>query len=129
MSLNKTLRYAVLGLALAGCGKQTSHHNGYDLNGDGNPDRVTVNYSVRTGKFRVTAELSNPDKSHGKPKTLLSLDFCPSVIDFRDVDADRDLDMTYTGKRRTPTDNEMFYVLKNDGNGNFGEPEKLNENP
>jgi len=129
MDLKKTMRYAVLCLGLTGCGSQNAHHRGYDLNGDGIQDEVTVKHSVRTGEFRVTAELSNSDKSYGKPKTLLSIDFCPSVIDFRDVDADRDLDIVYTGKRLTLTDKDTFYVLKNDGNGNFGKPEKLNENP
>jgi hypothetical protein len=120
--IRKALGIAALVLTLAGCQRTTPrNYNFYvDLNRDKRPDVVAGDYSKSHWSYDdydLTAKISNPNGSYGKPKLLMRFKDKPDQIDFVDIDGDGDLDLVFSeyGKYHLTYDDYDTFVAKNDG--------------
>jgi len=130
--MRKALGIGALVLALAGCDNQPRNYNAYvDLNNDKKQEVVAGNYGEFHWDFAdydLTAKISNPDGSYGESKLLMRFRNRPDQINFTDLDGDGDLDLVFSKYGESHWDFADYdtFVAKNDGNGNFGEPELIN---
>ena len=130
--MRKALGIGALVLALAGCDNRPRNYNAYvDLNNDKKQEVVAGNYGKAHWDYvdyDLTAKISNPDGSYGEPKLLMRFRDKPDQINFTDLDGDGDLDLVFSryGKAHWDYVDYDTFVAKNDGKGNFGEPELIN---
>ena len=130
--MKKALGIGALVLALAGCDNQPRNYNAYvDLNGDKRQEVVAGNYGQKHWDYvdyDLTAKISNSDGGYGEPKLLMRFKGRPGQIEFTDLDGDGDLDLVFSkyGQKHWSTVDYDTFVAKNNGKGNFGEPELIN---
>ena len=130
--VRKALGIGALVLALAGCDNQPRNFNFYiDLNGDKRQEVVAGNYGqthLNYVDYDLTSKISNSDGSYGKLKLLMRFKGRPDQIEFTDLDGDEDLDLVFSryGQKHWNSVDYDTFVAKNDGKGNFGEPELIN---
>ena len=130
--VRKALGIGALVLALAGCDNKPRNFNAYvDLNNDKKQEVVAGNYGKSRWNYidyDLTAKISNSDGSYAEPRLLMRFKDKPDQIEFTDLDGDGDLDLVFSkyGKSRWNYIDYDTFVAKNDGEGNFGEPELIN---
>jgi len=130
--IKKILGIGALVLTLGGCDDQPKNYNTYiDLNGDKRQEIVVGNYgqihSFHTD-YNLTTKISNSNGSYGEPRLLMRFMGRPDQIEFSDLDGDGDLDLIFSkyGQSYLRYIDYDTFVAKNDGKGNFGEPELIN---
>lgn len=128
--VTKALGVGVIALALLGCemkGSDLPLGVELDLNEDGVVELITGreekdwtrNYSCFSARF------SNPDGTYQEQRELIKVEGYISSFRFVDDDGDGDVDLVFAQCSSSKGDYNVYhtYVAKNDGGGNFGQPE------
>ncbi len=95
--------------------------NVFDIDGDGDLDFITIPF-YSTSDYGIEVWENNGSGIFTLKTDQLARYNSGEIADVGDVDGDGDLDIVF------PSDNHGFYVLKNDGNGNFSEWQNYDNN-
>ena len=103
-----------------------------DLNSDGIPDKAKiVEWNHTYYDYALETAYSNANGAHNEPKIVMRYLPYPNNMRFRDYDGDGDMDFVFN-KTLKKCSGLIFvsctryvkeYVSRNDGHGNFAEPE------
>lgn len=126
--IRKGLAIGVL-LSAMGYGGCATHTASADLNGDGIRDEVIESPGKSHYFFvesNLKARLSKPDGTQQK-ELIAVFNGKPENIQFKDTDKDGDLDLIATQHSKTCWDGivDGEYIASNDGQGNFGKLELI----
>ncbi|MDI6737940.1 MAG: hypothetical protein QME12_05505 [Nanoarchaeota archaeon] len=131
--------FAAAGLAalISGCKVPLEKWNAVifayaDLNKDGRPDKANiVEWNHTYYDYALEISLSNPDGTYAEPRIARRFPyFLRETARLQDYDGDGDLDLVFNKSIRkksgffgSATTYVKQYVSRNDGRGNFAEPE------
>lgn len=102
-----------------------------DLNGDRIPDKAKiVEWNHTYYDYALETAYSNSQGAHNEPRIVLRYLPYPENMHFQDYDHDGDMDLVFNESIRkrsglfgSSTTYVKQYVSKNNGHGNFAEPE------
>jgi len=113
-------------LFITGC----DNYNTYaDLSGDGKPEIIFADYGQTHWNYvDYNLMARSGEVGQAEPRLIRRFKGRPDQIQFTDIDNDGDLDLVFSAYGQTHWSYKDYdtYAAKNDGSGNFGNPELIN---